>query len=337
MLSLTRQGARVLVIAAGDTDSVSKCISLSLPATEYSVREGIDRAEPDQTVVLLSSTSDVEEFSSSLVVEALPEEVIQWIFNSGVLPGDAKIRLLPRVIHFRVTGKPEYVLEQICRDFNGKRGKLGELINDTSDRGIAVLFTDKPLNRNLRMEDHFKDILYIDMPEQLLFRELQWRAVSYFNEGLEGKEWNLVEIRIYDAYSSYPLHCKRLRLFLEACEMGLTIGEGWGKDYAHILMPLSVYTMKILTFYQPYVLKKALMGLEYTNDGRRFVDFDLYSKKKKISWTELSSADRKDRKGRAMEFRAETMAELTDFYKHEILAMEKDIEEDQTRRKAGKD
>jgi len=333
LLSLTRRGARILAISAKDTDSVSQCITLNLPASKYSVSEGIDAADVDQTVVLLSHSAEAKDFLSSLVIDALPEKVLKEMLNSPDLPKDTKIRLLPRVIHFRVTGKPEYVIEQICRDFKGVRGNLDDLIYDTSDRGVAVLFTDKPLNRNLRLSRHFKEILYIDMPGQVLFRQLQWRAVSYFNEGLEGRGWNLVEIRIYDAYSSYKLHCERLRLFLEACELGLTIGEGWGKDYAHILMPLSVYTMRILTFCPPLILKRMLMGLEYTEEGRRFVDFDLYSNKKKVSWTELTEGEKKDRKWWAMKFRRETMAELTDFYKNDIIEVERKIEADQATRK----
>jgi hypothetical protein len=75
------------------------------------------------------------------------------------------------------------------------------------------------------------------------------------------------------------------------------------------------------------------MGLEYTEEGRRFVDFDLYSNKKKVSWTELTEGEKKDRKWWAMKFRRETMAELTDFYKNDIIEVERKIEADQATRK----
>ncbi len=326
MLSLLRQGARSLIIRTGKIDLTAEWLKTNLPLTEYQLKESINRAEPDQTVVILSSTWKVEDSYSSFVVDRYAEEMIQILFNYHPdLPVDISLRLLPRFIHFRVTGNPEPIIEQIEKDFNGVRGKLDELLYDTSDKGIAVLFTDKPLNRNLYLEHHFKDILYINMPAHLLLRHLQWRAVSYFNEGLDEKEWNLVEIRIYDTYSRYLLHCRRLRLFLEACEMGLTIGEGWGRDYAHILMPLRVYTMKILTFYPPKVLKRALMGLEYSEEGERFVDLDLYFNRRKIGWTELTVDRNKNREENSMDFRKSVMDNLTDLHKQEIRSIEKDI------------
>ncbi len=326
MLFLLRQGARSLILRTSKIDSTAEWLKKNFSLMEYGLMESLNRSEPDQTVVLLSTTWKTEDSRYSFVLERSPEEMMQVMFNCHTdLPEDITVRLLPRSIHFRVTGNPEPIIEQIGNDFNGVRGKLDELLYDTSDKGIAVLFTDKPLNRNLYLEDHFKDILYINMPPHLLLRHLQWRAVSYFNEGLNEKEWNLVEIRIYDSYSRYMLHCRRLRLFLEACEMGLTIGEGWGKDYAHILMPLRVYTMKILTFYPPKVLKRALMGLEYSEEGERFVDFDLYFNRRKIGWTELTADRKKNREGNSMDFRKSVMDNLTDLQKQEILSIEKDI------------
>ena len=39
-----------------------------------------------------------------------------------------------------------------------------------------------------------------------------------------------------------------------------------------------------------------MVALEYTIDGKRLVDFDLYHKNKKISWLDVSPANRKVKK-----------------------------------------
>lgn len=333
MLSLLRQGTRVLIIRTCHTGSVVEWLKDNLPIMKYEIRDAMNMAGPDQTVVLVSTTWKVEDTNFSFVADRVPEEIMQIMFNGGDLPVDVTVRLLPRFIHFRVTGDPEPIIEQIIKDFDGTRGSLDDLLYDTTDKGIGVLFTNQALNRKLNLEDHYKDLVYIKMPAQFLFQHLQWRAMSYFNEGLDTKEWNFVEIRIYDSYSRYQLHCSRLRLFLEACEMGLTIGEGWGKDYAHILMPLRVYTMKILTFYEPKVLKRALMGLEYSEDGERFLDLDLYFNRRKIGWTELSADRKKNRQEHSMDFRKDAMKNLTDLQYREILNIEKQIIQEKRRKK----
>lgn len=327
LLSLVRQSGRIIVLKTRHGEQTAEWVRNRLAAWEYGLREALNEGKPDQTIVIISSTGKVEDLSSSFVVDKAADELLELLFRNNDLPADLELKLLPRSIHFRITGEARSIIDQIERDFHGTRTNVRDFLFDTSEKGVAVLFSEKPLNQNITIEDLFPDMLYIRMPFQSLFHHLQWRAMTYFNEGLKGREWNLVEIRIYDSYGRYHLHCERLRLFLEACEMGLTIGEGWGKDYAHILMPLQVYTMKILTFYDLHVLKKALMALEYTEEGDRFVDFDLYSQKKKVGWTELSEDKNRNRQQHAMKFRTDVMATLSDPLKKEIHDLEKEIQQ----------
>lgn len=328
MLKLVRQGTRAIVASTESDKKMAQWIMDNLPSIQHDLYECYDMAGPYQTVLHISSSHNMADSMHSFLIDRSADEVMEIMINeitSKTLPEDIKVRLLPRFLNFRITGDPESVIDQICNDFSGRRGKLEDLVQDTSDKGTAVLFTEKPLNRALTMEDIFEDILYINMSPHILYEQLQWRALSYFNSALEDREWNLVEIRIYDTYNRYQLHSKRLRLFLEAFEMGISVGEGWGKDYAHVLMPLQVYTMRILTFYKPAALKRALMGLEYSGEGNRFVDFDLYSKKRKIGWTTLSDDRKLDRKIYSLEFRKEIMENIPDIYRKDILEIEKEI------------
>ncbi len=325
MLRLVRRGTRSILISTGKINEIAEWLMQNFSFREYGLTESFDKAEPYQTVVHLSPTGSMKNIQRSLLMESTHDEIMGSMINQRGLPEDTQITILPLEIIFRVTGDSDRIIRQICTDFNGTMGNIKNLHEKMSSKGIAVMFTEKPLNRSLSTEDLFPEMVYIDMPPEILYRHLQWRAMSYFNNALEGKEWNLVEIRIFDSYSRYQLHCRRLRLFLEASEMGITIGEGWGKDYAHVLMPLKVYTMKILTFYEPNVLKKALMGLEYSEQGDRFADFDLYMNKRKIGWTELTGDKKLDRSDRSLEFRKEVMNNLPDIYRNEILKIENEI------------
>jgi len=325
MLRLVRRGTRSILISTGEIEVTAEWLMQNFSFREYGLTESFNKAEPYQTVVHLSPTARMGDIQRSILIESTHDEIIGSMINSKALPEDTHVTILPMEIIFRVTGDSDRIIQQICSDFHGTMGNVIDLHEKMSSKGVAVMFTEKPLNRSLSTQDLFPEMVYIDMPPELLYRHLQWRAMSYFNNALEGKDWNLVEIRIFDSYSRYQLHCRRLRLFLEASEMGITIGEGWGKDYAHVLMPLKVYTMKILTFYEPYVLKKALMGLEYSEQGNRFADFDLYMNKSKIGWTELSGDKKLDRSDRSLEFRKEVMGNLPDLHRHEILEIEKQI------------
>jgi len=46
--------------------------------------------------------------------------------------------------------------------------------------------------------------------------------------------------------------------------------------------------VRLFTFYTPVEVKKILMALEYTIEGKRLVDFDLYYKNKKVYWYEVN-------------------------------------------------
>jgi hypothetical protein len=119
--------------------------------------------------------------------------------------------------------------------------------------------------------------------------------MDLFNESIGRRDWTEMEIRIYDTYEHYSPHIERLRTVLRSLQIGLNLGEGWGKDHARILMPIQVYRLRILTFVEPEEIKKTLVALEHTQEGTRFVDMDLFVKGRKVSWTSLHEEDLKER------------------------------------------
>ena len=173
----------------------------------------------------------------------------------------------------------------MTEDYGASRGTLRHILRSPRRESVAVCFTQKALNQPLSMEDLFDEVLYIrHVGYEELLASLQNKALWYFSEGLENRQWNEMEIRITDTWGCFRQQYERLRLALEALEVGMILGEGWGKDFAHILMPIRIYKIRLFTFLSPRDVKEILMGLEYGSDGERLVDFDLYSRREKISW-----------------------------------------------------
>ena len=326
MLSLVRYLARKMIIVTEEVKETASWVRQNFRTSDQGLIEAVNQAGPHETILHISTTRNVKDHSCSFLVKLPCEDILQTLLNHPPRDVEFSVQLVPRSILFRVTGRSEIVLEQILNDFKGKPGKLQDWIIDSVDKGTAIHFTERSLNRNVTIGDILEDIIYIDgLPTEVLFRNLQWRALSYFNESLENRDWNLVEIRIYDSHGQYRLHLERLKLVLEALEVGIAIGEGWGKDYAHILMPVKVYTLRILTFFDLSVIKKALMGLEYQEEGERFVDLDLYHNKRKFSWTSIAFDKQMDRKDHSRLFRRELMQALTGTQIEEIEKIEKKI------------
>lgn len=223
------------------------------------------------------------------MVDGASDEVLTLFLNENGRNLFRSVRLVPRLLFFRVFGERERIIDQIARDYKGERTRLRHVLRIPRRGSIAVCFTASPLNRPLSLDDMMDGVLCVNgVSYERLFISLRSRALWYFSEGLEDRQWNELEIRIYDSWGGYIEHCKRLRVVLESLEAGMILGEGWGKDFAHILMAVRVYRLRLFTFFAPKEIKGILMGLEYAADGTRLVDLDLYAGKEKISWGELN-------------------------------------------------
>ena len=149
--------------------------------------------------------------------------------------------------------------------------------------------------------------------------------MSYFNEARGHADWRSLEIRVYDMWERYPLQAKRLRLVLDELEIGLVLGEGRGKDFAHILMPVPVYRFHLATFLEPERIKEILMGMEYSASGKRLVDLDLFEGKKKTSWGAMAEKD-EDRERAGVRLRERLMEGLLPSTGDQLARIEEEIE-----------
>jgi hypothetical protein len=89
----------------------------------------------------------------------------------------------------------------------------------------------------------------------------------------------------------------------------MILGESWTRDHALALFSVLAYQVRLFTLTEPAAVKRILMALEADDEGKRFVDMDLYYRNRKVSKSDKSVRDAK-REGRA-ELRRELLGRLT--------------------------
>jgi hypothetical protein len=84
---------------------------------------------------------------------AAADEILALFLNSGAEARPVSVRIMPRLLFFRVFGEKERVIGQIARDYSAERGRLRSVLRVPKKGSIAVCFTAKPLNRPLSLAD----------------------------------------------------------------------------------------------------------------------------------------------------------------------------------------
>ncbi len=290
MLQIVRSGPRVMMLK-GETEGLDRVLADAFPVAMHTFESAIDSAGEGQTIVALHGSGDGEHREYRVLPSSAEDVLVALVNNASHILNS--VRLLPRILFFRIFGDSDRVLEQMESDLKDgiipgavvRRGRLRSLLGTSRRNEIAVCFTRASLTGSVAVSDLLDTVLLV---EEVVYHELysflRNRALWFFTEGLEGRTWNEMEIRIYDSWGYYTEHAKRLRIVLDALEIGMVLGEGWGKDYGHILIPVRVYRLRLFSFLSPELVKEILLGLEYDEEGGRLVDFDLYCGKDKISW-----------------------------------------------------
>jgi hypothetical protein len=111
-------------------------------------------------------------------------------------------------------------------------------------------------------------------------------------------------------------------MVLNELDCGLILGESWGRDAALAFHSVGVYQIRLFTYLEPLEIKRITLGLEYDNDGNRIVDYDLFKKRKKLSWSQVRSKEYKKRDDLGFYYRKELVKELTEDTKFELMALE---------------
>ena len=316
MVSLIRNSSRTLFLSTSNKEALSDYICSNFKADKVDAQRVLDRSSEYQTVAFLSDAFDVNNLNSDQVdAYVVYEESLA--FTCALLTSKAKNHVLDirpgaQMIIMRSVGDIVRVLDRIHEDFGGSIVSYDDYLSELSSDATFISLTDKPLNRNVEVSDLKPGFLRLEGDFGTIKRDLRMHALKYLNIGIGNRDWNEVEVRIYDKYGAYKLHYDRLIEVFEDLEFGLVLGESWSKDYPKAMLAVEVYRVRLLTFHDPLKIKKLLFGLEYLPDGTRIVDYDLYMGNDKVAWNKnIKNRKRSDRYEEALLARQEVFEKLS--------------------------
>lgn len=330
MVSLIRNSSRTLFITTTDKSAFSESLCSSFETEMVDAHRILDKSTEYQTVLFIRDNTEVG-FDSASEIDAfiVYEESLSFtckIIASPINKFILSIRTGPQMIIMRTVGDLEKVLIHMHSDFGGEIATYEDYLNEISSNATFVGLTEKPLNRNVELSDLKPGFLKLVGDFGSLKRELRMHALKYLNIGIGNKDWNEVEIRIYDKYGAYKLHYDRMMEVLEDLELGLVLGESWSKDYPKAMLAVEIYRVRLLTFNEPERIKRLLFGLEYLPDGTRIVDYDLYYRNEKVAWNKgLKNKKRSERNDEALAVRQEVLQRLNPETIAELERLEKEI------------
>ena len=325
MLSLVRTGPTIITISATENprELIDAIRRISYTRTT-SILESYNSAGEGDTLIFFSSecAEDIQTYQTTMP----PTAILSNIINEHLAGRIQRIRITPPNIVMRLMGDMDKAIDRIALDLKAQEAIRGGLMQNLDEPSVLVNFTSAPLNQLVRIEDFHPRALLIDKPFGQLLAFLRAKAQEYLNIALGSPDWNEVAITLFDAMDQFNLHYQRLITVIQGLDIGIVVGESWEPEYTIALRKSEVYQVRILTPLPSQEIKKIAMALEYDDDGRRVVDFDVYYEGKKISW----SSERKLHKGSRDEIgvlhRKRLLSKLPAEAKTVLLGMDKQID-----------
>jgi hypothetical protein len=343
MISLVRSGPKTLVLESSSVQQLVQYLTDSTGTYRKShifecydnedksslFRKVFDKAEEGYTIVfIIEKTNDeagMRNIRNVMVVAEEADVILCRIMNEGKAHLISNARMAPRIIILRAMGNLEKVIEEISSDHECSVYSMLDILDENNGKGTVILITDKPIQKSMSMKDIYEKVIFVEERYYPLLKSLRSHALKYLNKGIANKDWYEIEIRIYDKYNAYKLHYEKLLSIIEALELGIILGESWGKDYPRPMMSVEVYRIRFFTFYNPGYIKKIILGLEYTGGGTRIVDYDVYYNRRKIDWVDVVEDGIKARHLLGMRFREDILSKLSEEEKTELLDFEEQI------------
>lgn len=291
MFSLVRGGAKILIMESNNMRELLNYLKITAKFKECDLNFAYDNSGEDYTIVFLTNkikeVVKEEDISHVLVAQTQPDILLCNMISEGKIYLVSNSRLAPRIIVMRALEDTEKILEEIQKDHKGLVGNFNNILSENNNKGNIITLSENRLNSDVRLPNAYEKALYVEEEYYSLIRSLRTHALRYINEAMGNKDWYELEIRIYDRYGEYQLQYDRLVRVIDSLELGVILGEAWGKDYPRFLMSIEVYRLRLFTVSDPKYIKKVLLALEYLEDGTRTVDYDLYYNRKKINWTDV--------------------------------------------------
>jgi len=330
-MNFVRSGPRYLFLKVKDPNLFSENLSQKTEVRRLNFKAAIKLAAEESVIIFLSDQQNksfkVEDSDLILYLPLNSTALLAMILNNEELSRAVKnVTAGPGQLVMRIPENGEKVIEEIIESYQAEKVSILEGIDRGSANSTIISFTEQPIKSRLKSLKKVRNNILINKESTILFEELRRDAVRYITHGLEDHQWSELKINIYDSDELYELEYKRLITILSDLEAGIILGESWTKDHAFALFSITAYQVRLFTFLSPIEIKKILFAFEYNSSGERLVDYDLFNKSKKISWSEiLNDSKRHDRKELAFKFRDEIMQELSEGAKKKYFKIEAEI------------
>lgn len=328
MLSLVRCAPKILLIESKNIEQLEHHIVSNYKAYKCDFDTAFEKSNENCIIIfLLDKMNKIVKFTdpkSIIVIEIQSDIFLSDIISSKVCHLVSKIRIAPVMIIMRAFGNIDKIIKKIQEVHKCKIGTTSYLWQEHNS-GSLIVFTKSPLNKVITYSDLYENALLIDQEYNSLMEEFRMRGLEYLNSGIDNRDWYEFEIKIYDRYSQYRLHYQKLLKIIEDLEIGLILGESWGKDSALFFLNVEVYRIRLFTFYDPKYIKEILLGMEYIDSGLRIVDYDLFYKRRKINWTAAKDKENTDRVSLGKKHRNRIFSQLNPSQIKEIIEIEDKI------------
>ncbi|MCK9444767.1 MAG: hypothetical protein M0Q14_09620 [Tissierellaceae bacterium] len=296
---LFRMGPRYLFIRSEDIDGVADFLISNLNGQLTDFESGMANASEYSTICFITDTypekTYIEDAKKIVLVHDGSSVILSTILNNQACSLLSRVDYGPTSILMRIPGDEDKLVTRLQEIFHGVVVDWAEGIGVGEKDDTIISFTNRELRHTV--SELKKPKLLIEQPARLVKDKLRLEGFRLITQSLEESQWYELRINIYDSYGRYEDHYNRLIFILSKLEVGMILGESWTKDYAVMLYSVLVYQVRLYTFLKPLEVKKILVALEYTIDGQRIIDFDLYYKNKKVYWNEVRSP--KNRKTKA--------------------------------------
>lgn len=326
-------GPRYLFIRTENVDEMTKFLELKLSGEETDIQKGFEMSSENSTLCFLTDINIektcIEDAKKIVLVQDVASVILATIVNSHACNLLQRVDMGPALIVMRIAGNEQNLIDQLKIVFDGKEVDWIDGIRIGEKDDTILAFTNKTISDSISLSDFLNTKLLIPHHVTEVIGRLRVEGLRYITQNLNDSQWFELRINIYDAYGKYKEHYDRLMFVMSKLEIGMILGEGWTKDHAVILYSVLAYQVRLYTFLTPQEIKMILMALEYTADGKRLVDFDLYYNNHKVYWYEVNkNKGRKTKMEEAKACRQNLYEKLKPEYIETLELMEKSIIQD---------
>lgn len=325
MLSLFRLGPKLMVLGTENPDELIADLLSNFDAKKLDLSSALNFSSENSTVVFITKPNQkiahLKDMFANVLIHMNSEDFMSSLINLKLLKNINDIRSAPGIIIMRTQGDKDKIISSVALEYQAEMSSIFDSIDKGHSNQTIIVFTDKPIEENVPLNSIESTTLLVDKHISFVASKIRNQALRFLNEGLVNKNWYELNIRIYDRYSQYDLHYRRLSAVLDELDIGLILGEMWTKDSPRFLMTVLVYQIRLFSLIPPVDIKRILLGLEYTDDGTRIVDFDLMHKNKKVDWTDarIRNLERRDL---GMYYRQEILKNLSQETKEKLRTLD---------------